>query len=281
MRTSIIYEDKDIIVAHKPAGLATQTARPGQADMVSELKNHLAISGQGAPYLGVVHRLDQPVEGLLVFARNKAAASKLTGQLQTGMLNKHYYAMVYVAGPQASCDKSIATEYGVYPGALCGNLSGQTTELVDYMYKGMDNHAVVVTGRQQQYPEAKKAVLCYTVLSRVSAARVGEEMPQGTVVSRDSMEGKISSVSAHVEMLDVCIETGRFHQIRAQLAHAGFPLLGDAKYGTEESMACSREQGIRNVALCAYRIRFRHPVTGKEMDFQIQPGNPAFGLAKK
>ena len=138
-----------------------------------------------------------------------------------------------------------------------------------------------MTGRQQQYPEAKKAVLCYTVLRGASAARSGEEMVQGTEVFRDSLEGKISSVPAHVEMLDVCIETGRFHQIRAQLAHAGFPLLGDAKYGTEESMVYSRELGIRNVALCAYRIRFRHPVTGKEMDFRIQPGNPAFGLDKK
>ncbi len=278
MRTIIIYEDKDIIVAHKPAGLATQTGRPGQADMVSELKNHLAISGQGAPYLGVVHRLDQPVEGLLVFGRNKAAASKLTGQLQTGMLNKHYYAMVYVPGQQVSRDKSVATEDGVYPGSLCGNLSGQTTELVDYMYKDKDNHAVVVTGQQHLYPEAKKAVLCYEVLSRASASQSVEEEVQVTEVSAPGTEGRMNGGPVSVQMLDVCIETGRFHQIRAQLAHAGLPLLGDVKYGTEESMSYSREQGIRNVALCAYRIRFRHPVTGKEMDFRIEPGNPAFHL---
>ena len=99
MRTKIIYEDNDIIIVHKPAGMATQTSRIGQQDVVSELKNYLArndgsavvagspTSGQ-APYLGIVHRLDQPVEGLLVFAKSKEAAAKLTKQLSKGTLNK-------------------------------------------------------------------------------------------------------------------------------------------------------------------------------------------------
>ena len=69
MLSRILYEDKDIIVAYKPAGLPVQTARVGQPDMVSELKNHLCrardgkdtSAGRGEPYLGIVHRLDQPV----------------------------------------------------------------------------------------------------------------------------------------------------------------------------------------------------------------------------
>ena len=68
MRCEIIYEDKEVLVIYKPAGLATQTARVGQPDAVSELKNYLAKGGT-APYLGIIHRLDQPVEGLLVFAK--------------------------------------------------------------------------------------------------------------------------------------------------------------------------------------------------------------------
>ena len=73
MKTEMIYEDKDLLVIRKPAGLATQSAGVGQADVVSELKNYLArTSGsKGQPYLGIIHRLDQPVEGLLVFAKNK------------------------------------------------------------------------------------------------------------------------------------------------------------------------------------------------------------------
>ena len=77
MKTVIIYEDKDILVIHKPAGIATQTAKLGQADVESELKNYLKKTGQNT-YLAVVHRLDQPVEGLLVFARTPQAAAKLS-----------------------------------------------------------------------------------------------------------------------------------------------------------------------------------------------------------
>ena len=90
MRTKVIYEDKDIIVAQKPAGLATQTARVGQADMVSELKNHIApAQGGKSPYLGVIHRLDQPVEGPLVFAKNQKAAAVLTKQLLINIFEKN------------------------------------------------------------------------------------------------------------------------------------------------------------------------------------------------
>ena len=68
----ILFEDKDIIVCRKPAGIAVQNARIGAMDLESGLKNYLASAGNGRqiPYLAVVHRLDQPVEGVLVFARN-------------------------------------------------------------------------------------------------------------------------------------------------------------------------------------------------------------------
>ena len=68
----ILYEDRDIIVCHKVAGIAVQSARIGMPDMESTLKNYLASKKTGTmPYLGIVHRLDQPVEGVLVFAKIK------------------------------------------------------------------------------------------------------------------------------------------------------------------------------------------------------------------
>ena len=74
---NILYEDKDIIVCDKPAGIPVQTRKLGQADMESILKNHLAStsSGSRAPYLAVIHRLDQPVSGLMVFAKNPKSAA--------------------------------------------------------------------------------------------------------------------------------------------------------------------------------------------------------------
>ena len=81
----------------------------------------------------------------------------------------------------------------------------------------------------------------------------------------------------HIALVDIEIETGRFHQIRCQMSHHGMPLLGDAKYGSSQSVSLSQNLGVRNVALCANRIAFKHPVTGKVMQFEVEPANPAFG----
>ena len=88
----IIFEDQDILVCRKPAGVATQTKRLGQQDMESLLKNYRARKGE-PPYIGVVHRLDQPVEGVMVFAKNQQAAAHLSKQVQDRVIGKHYYAV--------------------------------------------------------------------------------------------------------------------------------------------------------------------------------------------
>ena len=74
MNINILYEDEEVIVCEKPAGVAAQTKRLGQADMESLLKNYRAGKGE-QPYIGVVHRLDQPVRGVMVFAKTKEAVS--------------------------------------------------------------------------------------------------------------------------------------------------------------------------------------------------------------
>ena len=151
MRTEILYEDKIIMVIRKPAGLAVQSAGIGQPDVVSELKSHLAKlpdtgrlgPGKGEPYLGIVHRLDQPVEGVLVFAKEKKAAAALTKQLSDGTLNKHYYAV------------------------LCGYPAVAEGELVDYLRKE-GSVAVAVTGREKNFPDAKIAKLHYSILEKIN-----------------------------------------------------------------------------------------------------------------
>lgn len=227
MRTKVIYEDKDIMVIHKPAGLATQTGQIGSMDVVSELKNYLAAKGEDS-YVGVIHRLDQPVEGLLVFAKNKRAAAHLSGQLAKDNLNKEYDAVV------------------------CGVPVCREDTLTDYLRKGNDSRAQVVTGEEARFPDARRAVLHYCVK---------EEAPPfpGTT------------------LIHVTLQTGRFHQIRAQMAHAGYPLLGDVKYGNEMSAELSRQYGIRQVALCASAMSLQHPVTGKKLHFEIKPVGGGFG----
>ena len=81
----ILYEDKEIVVCRKRAGIAVQTARLGEPDMETELKKYFR-----APYMTAVHRLDQPVEGVLVFARTKKAAADLNRQSREQAMNKQY-----------------------------------------------------------------------------------------------------------------------------------------------------------------------------------------------
>lgn len=224
MKTEIIYEDQELLVVRKPAGLATQTAKVGQADAVSELKNYLRN-----PYLGVVHRLDQPVEGLLVFAKTKKTAAALSGQLGEGTLNKQYYAVI------------------------CGKPVKEQGELVDYLYKDMRTPGLAAVAEEQElsrYPDAKKAVLQYRLLQYAS--------------------------EAELSLMEIHIDTGRFHQIRAQMSHGGMALLGDAKYADVATREKGAQMSIRNVALCAYRIDFQHPVKKDQMHFQIKPEGKAF-----
>ena len=92
---NILYEDTQILVCVKPAGVATQSKRIGSPDMVSLLKNHISMTSgkSGEPYLAVIHRLDQPVQGLVVFARDAKSAASLSAQVQNGQMKKYYQAV--------------------------------------------------------------------------------------------------------------------------------------------------------------------------------------------
>lgn len=87
----IVYEDNAILVCHKPSGLAVQTRQVAQKDLESILKTY--VSSSANPYLAIINRLDQPVEGLVLFARTPEAASCLTSQLNKHTLEKEYLAI--------------------------------------------------------------------------------------------------------------------------------------------------------------------------------------------
>lgn len=90
---NILFEDRDVIVCRKMAGIATQTPEIGQQDLVSMLKTY-RVEKKEEPYIGLVHRLDQPVEGVMVFAKNKEAAAMLSKQVAARDFGKEYYAVV-------------------------------------------------------------------------------------------------------------------------------------------------------------------------------------------
>ena len=94
MNLKILYEDKHIIVCKKPSGVSSQTERGFDPDMVSILMNHLHNAGMNHPYVGVIHRLDKPVSGVMVYAKTKEAAATLSKELSGNGFNKGYYAIV-------------------------------------------------------------------------------------------------------------------------------------------------------------------------------------------
>lgn len=199
----ILFEDDHIIVCRKPSGIPTQSSRIGTPDMVSILKNHIG----NHPWLAVIHRLDQPVEGILVFAKTKKAAADLNRQLTASGFGKYYLAVTE--------NKPAATE----------------GTLTDYLVKdGRTNMSRVCSVETQG---AKKAVLHYEFCGSC----------QGGYLIR------------------IHLDTGRHHQIRVQMSHMGCPLVGDRKYGSPSSTG--------QLMLCAYKLEFRHPVTRKQMCFEI------------
>lgn len=134
---NILYEDADILVCVKPAGTASQTKMRGQQDMVSLLCNY-RYENKEEPYIGLVHRLDQPVEGILVFGKHAKSTAALNRQLQQETFSKIYLAV---------------TE---------GTMPAPRGRLQDYLKKdGRSNLSVVV---KKEDPKAKKAELLYELL---------------------------------------------------------------------------------------------------------------------
>lgn len=285
----ILYEDNDIIVCHKKAGIPVQSARIGQKDMVSILNNYLAESGRreenGLKYrraeeIHVVHRLDQPVEGVIVFARNKKAAAELGRQIADGRMKKRYQAVVCVtqkgqellgrAGRDSRGDSSENRGEKQTGDTLTKEKNSYL--LVDYLAKdGKMNRSEVVA---QNHREAKKAELSFSV---------------------SSVRNYASRAEKQYALVSIDLKTGRHHQIRVQMAHAGLPLYGDQKYhkSWQEYLLEQEENGQSGfsgsalhrknpaLALCSVLLMFVHPTTGRKMQFETRPTTEAFSVIFK
>ena len=141
MNIPIIYEDAHILVCHKPSGVPVQTSKIGAPDMVSYLKGYLYKKQEEKrePYLAVIHRLDQPVEGLLVFARTPFAAKELNKHMQQHSFGKFYRA------------------------TLCGNPKAKEGRVENYLKKDAKTNTSSVCNSTDK--DAKKAALFYEVIS--------------------------------------------------------------------------------------------------------------------
>lgn len=153
----ILFEDNDILICRKPAGVATQTKCLGQQDMESLLKNYRAKKGE-QPYIGIVHRLDQPVEGVMVFAKNQQAAAHLSKQVQDRVIGKYYYAVSANAPQQSEAvleDYLLTDKKTNYTQVVDAKTNGAKNAKLEYKVRGTEAKKTLFdiklhTGRQHQ-----------------------------------------------------------------------------------------------------------------------------------
>jgi 23S rRNA pseudouridine1911/1915/1917 synthase len=207
LNLSILYEDNHIIAVNKTHHDLVQKDATGDEALDDKVRAYIRqkYNKPGEVFLGVVHRLDRPVTGAVLFAKTSKALSRLTALFRTGDIRKTYWAVVKNPPPKES-DRLV-------------------------------HHLVRNAAQNKSYcSEAPKAG------------------------SKESVLGyRIRGRSDHYTLLEINLETGRHHQIRAQLAHIGCPIRGDLKYGYPRS---NPDGGI---SLHAREIRFIHPVTKVEI----------------
>ena len=198
----ILYEDHHRLVVNKHCGDLVQPDPSGESALEDQIKAFLKVrdAKPGAVFLGVVHRIDRPVSGAVLFAKSSKALTRLNEMLREGRIRKIYWAL---------------------------------TEQTPSPEEGALRHFIVRDARNNRSraydmpkPEGKEARLCYRTLCR------------GT----------------HYTLVEVELQTGRHHQIRAQLAKIDCPIRGDLKYGARRS---NPDGGI---SLPSRSVAFEHPV---------------------
>jgi 23S rRNA pseudouridine1911/1915/1917 synthase len=201
----VLYEDNHLIAVHKPAGMPSQGDATGDAPITDWVAEYLRVkySKPGNVYVGLLHRLDRPVGGVLLCAKTSKAATRLTEQFQTRAVRKRYHAITLQAPPMAA--GSLQHHIGPAPG---------TDKNIQRAYP-------------HPGPDRKQARLHY----------------------------QLKAQAGGLYLLEIELETGRKHQIRAQLAAAGCTIVGDVKYGRTDFLP------DKSIALLSYSLEFAHPVT--------------------
>lgn len=213
----VLYEDNHLIAVFKPAGVLTQGDKTGDISLYDMVKDYIRIkkgkrpllTGNAKPrsvppsreggtttgvFLGLLHRLDRPVSGIILFAKTSKGASRLSEQFRTHEIEKIYHALV-MGKP--------ARKEGILTGFL-------------------EKDEKIRKAKVKKEGSGKQAELTY----------------------------KVVSSNEKYSLLEIRIDTGRFHQIRAQLSSIGCPILGDIKYGAPFPLP------DRSIALSATSLSF-------------------------
>lgn len=199
----IIFEDNHILVINKKTGQLVQGDKTGDQSLLDLIKNHIKERDQkpGNVFLGLVHRIDRPTSGLVIYAKTSKALTRLTKMVKDREIKKTYWAVV------------------------AKNDIPKTARLIHYLQKNEKTNKATVFIKPTE--NAKESILNYEVIRQLD----------------------------NFQLLEIDLETGRHHQIRAQLSKIGVPIKGDLKYGAARS---NPDGGIH---LHARKLEFIQPVT--------------------
>jgi len=251
----ILYEDEQVIVVWKPVGVESQESRGFGADMVSEIRKHIHSSstkrpgGMGIPYVGVIHRLDKPVSGILVYAKTKNAAAALSRQVADGKMEKKYLAV------------------------LCGKPAQNVDNFVDYLLKdGKENRSAIV---DKGITGAKRAELVCRVLGSTGTEAYGElTLAEISLKTGRHHQIRVQMAGHGTPLWGDGKYNPRFAAAGREPAFDSAPASGSAPAVGAGPRAARRV----DVALAAYSLSFRHPATGKKMTFRRLPEGGGFDL---
>ena len=207
MKTQILYEDNHILIINKNVGQLVQGDKTGDKSLLELLKSFMKERDQkpGNVFLGLVHRIDRPTSGLVIYAKTSKALSRLTQMVKNREIKKTYWAIV---------PKEIIP---------------QSQTLTHYLKKNEKNNKAIIYNKETD--GAKKAILNYQIIKTLD----------------------------NYMLLEIDLQTGRHHQIRAQLSKIGVPIKGDLKYGAPRS---NPDGGI---SLHARSLEFIHPVSKEQI----------------
>ena len=220
--SQIIYEDNHLLVINKKVGQLVQGDKTGDESLLDSIKNFIKIRDNkpGNVFLGLVHRIDRPTSGLVIYAKTSKALSRLTQMVKNREIKKTYWAVV------------------------AKEMIPQSQRLVHYLKKNEKNNKAIIFTKPTE--GAKEAILTYNIIKTLD----------------------------NYQLLEIDLETGRHHQIRAQLSKIGASIKGDLKYGSPRS---NPDGGIH---LHARKLEFIHPVTKENIEITAPvPQNDAIWRA--
>jgi len=201
----ILFEDNHLLAVNKPAGLGVQGDNTGDKHLLDEAAEYLKkrYNKPGDAFVGLIHRLDRPVSGVVLLAKTSKALTRMNEQFKLKQTTKTYHLIT---------QETLTENEGT---------------LIHYLGKDAKTHRALTYLKPKT--GAKEAILHFHILNSMN----------------------------NYQLYEVKLETGRFHQIRAQFAKTGAPILGDVKYGAKNPLP------DRSIALHARSLIFQHPVTNE------------------